>query len=89
MTRARRKTRFSFAYPIELLTTVKKLWTSKLTGAWHTTHGVDSNDDSKNDAKDTIMLKYAKLGLNTGLAFDWGQYFDVTLSSKSIPISVK
>ena len=54
-------------------------WTSELTGAWHTTHGVDSNDDPKNDAKDTIMLKYAKLGLNTGLAFDWGQYFDVTL----------
>ena len=55
-------------------------WTSELTGAWHTTHGVNSNDDPKNDAKDTIMLKYAKLGLNTGLAFEWGQYFDVTLS---------
>lgn len=41
---------------------------------------MNSNDDPKNDAKDTIMLKYAKLGLNTGLAFEWGQYFDVTLS---------
>ncbi len=54
-------------------------WTSELTGAWHTIHGVDSNNDPKNTNKDTIMLKYAKLGLDTGLAFDWGQYFDVTL----------
>lgn len=57
-------------------------WTSELTGAWHTTHGVNHNDDPKNNAKDTIMLKYAKLGLNTGLAFDWGQYFDITLSGE-------
>lgn len=55
-------------------------WTSELTGAWNTTHGVNHNDDPKNDQKDTIMLKYAKMGLNTGLAFDWGQLFDLTLS---------
>lgn len=54
-------------------------WTSELTGAWHTVHGVDTNDDVKNASAETIMLKYAKLGLNTGLAFEWGQYFDVTL----------
>lgn len=57
-------------------------WTSELTGGWNTLHGVDTNDDVKKADVDTIMLKYAKLGLNTGLAFDWGQLFDTTLSSE-------
>lgn len=57
-------------------------WTSELTGAWHTTHGVNHNDDVKNMTKDTIMLHYAKLGLHTSLAFEWGQYFDVTLRNE-------
>lgn len=57
-------------------------WTSELTGGWNTLHGVDTNDDMKKSHVDTIMLKYAKLGLNTGLAFDWGQLFDLTLSSE-------
>lgn len=57
-------------------------WTSELTGAWHTAHGVDLNSDVKRDSPDTVMLKYAKLGLNTSLAFGWGQYFDITLRSE-------
>lgn len=57
-------------------------WTSELTGGWHTLHGVNHNDDVKNASVDTIMLKYAKLGLHTGLAFEWGQYFDITLRSE-------
>lgn len=57
-------------------------WTSELTGTWHTEHGVDRNDDVKRDSPDTVMLKYAKLGLNTSLAFGWGQYFDITLRSE-------
>lgn len=32
---------------------------------------------------DTIMLKYAKLGVATGFAFDWGEYFDVTAKKRS------
>ena len=28
------------------------------------------------------MLKYAKLGVATGFAFDWGEYFDVTLKNE-------
>lgn len=54
-------------------------FTSELTGGWHTEHGVNRNYDVKNSEHDTIMLKYAKLGLNTGLAFEWGQYFDTSL----------
>lgn len=57
-------------------------WTSELTGGWNTLHGVDTNNDIKKEGVDTIMMKYAKLGLNTGLAFDWGQYFDVTLRNE-------
>lgn len=53
-------------------------WTSILTGGWNTLHGVVSNNDVKKADVDTIIMKYAKLGLNTGLAFDWGQLFDLT-----------
>lgn len=53
-------------------------WTSILTGGWNTLHGVITNDDVKKAEVDTLIMKYAKLGLNTGLAFDWGQLFDVT-----------
>lgn len=54
-------------------------WTSQLTGAWHTEHGVKENEDVKNMEKKTIMLTYAEKGLQTSLAFDWGQYFDINL----------
>ena len=57
-------------------------WTSELTGGWKTLHGVDSNNDVKKADVDTIMLKYAKLGVATGFAFDWGEYFDVTLKNE-------
>lgn len=57
-------------------------WTSILTGGWNTLHGVVDNDDVKSAEADTIMLKYAKLGLDTGLAFDWGQLFDTTLQKE-------
>ena len=57
-------------------------FTSELTGGWNTLHGVNHNNDVKNTKADTIMLKYAKLGLNTSLAFEWGQYFDVTLRNE-------
>lgn len=57
-------------------------WTSILTGGWNTLHGVVDNDDVKRAEADTIMLKYAKLGLDTGLAFDWGQLFDTTLQKE-------
>lgn len=53
-------------------------WTSEFTGVWHTQHGVDTNNDIKVKHKDTFIMKYAKLGLNTSFAFEWGQLFDVT-----------
>lgn len=54
-------------------------WTSELTGGWNTLHGVDTNQDVKKADVDTIMMKYAKLGVPTGFAFDWGEYFDIAL----------
>lgn len=57
-------------------------WTSALTGGWNTLHGVKTNDDIKNAAAETIMMQYAKKGLNTSLGFDWGQYFDTTLQNE-------
>lgn len=57
-------------------------WTSILTGGWNTLHGVNTNNDIKKAEIDTIIMKYAKLGLNTGLAFDWGQMFDLTLKEE-------
>lgn len=56
-------------------------WTSELTGGWNTKHGVKTNDDIKNADADTLMMKFAKQGLSTGLAFDWGQLFDTTLQN--------
>lgn len=57
-------------------------FTSILTGGWHTKHGVDFNSDVKKADVDTLMMKYAKQGLNTGFAFDWGDFFDVTLQNE-------
>lgn len=57
-------------------------WTSQLTGGWNTLHGVDTNNDVKRKEVDTFVMKYAKLGLSTGLAFDWGQLFDLTLKEE-------
>lgn len=53
-------------------------WTSEFTGGWHTSHNVDTNDDVKDKNEDTFIMEYAKLGLNTSFAFEWGQLFDVT-----------
>ena len=57
-------------------------WTSELTGGWNTLHGVRTNNDVKKTDADTIMMKYAKLGVATGLAFDWGELFDITLENE-------
>lgn len=57
-------------------------WTSEMTGGWNTLHGVNHNDDVKKADVDTFIMKYAKLGLNTSLAFDWGQLFDLTLKEE-------
>lgn len=57
-------------------------WTTGLTGVWGSSHGVKTNDDIKNMDYKTIFLKYAELGLSTSLAFDWGQYFDLTLKNE-------
>lgn len=57
-------------------------WTSILTGGWKTYHGVDYNDDIKGAEAETIMLQLAKKGLDTGLAFDWGQLFDTTFQTE-------
>lgn len=52
-------------------------WTSELTGKWGVESGVKTNDDIKNEESDTIMLKWAKLGLQTSFGFDWGQLLDL------------
>ncbi len=57
-------------------------WTTALTGVWHTEHGVRDNEDVKKDVPDTIMLEYAKAGLQTSFTFDWGQYFDINLKKE-------
>ncbi len=57
-------------------------WTSELTGGWNTLHGVKTNSDALNADVDTIMMKYAKLGVATGFAFDWGEYFDIVLENE-------
>lgn len=53
-------------------------WSSEFTGGWHTTHGVETNDGVKDKNVDTFIMEYAKLGLNTSFAFEWGQLFDIT-----------
>lgn len=71
-------------------------WTTALTGGWNTLHGIKTNNDSKTDGE-TIMFKYAKLGLDTSLVFDWDQYFDVNLKDEvsyllenpSVPMSMR
>lgn len=57
-------------------------WTSEFTGGWHDLHGVQTNNDVKKADVDTFIMKYAKLGLNTGLAFEWGELFDLTLKEE-------
>lgn len=57
-------------------------WTSELTGGWSTLHGVKTNSDTLKPEVDTIMMKYAKLGVATGFAFDWGEYFDIVLENE-------
>lgn len=66
----------------EQTTSTSASWTSHFTGVWGSKHGVKANDDSKNMDYKTFMLEYAEKGLNTALAFDWDQYFDVNLKEE-------
>ena len=51
-------------------------WTTHLTGVWNDKHGVNDNGIMKNIEYKSILLQYAEKGLNTTLAFDWGDLFD-------------
>ncbi|MGN0458642.1 MAG: alkaline phosphatase family protein [Eubacterium sp.] len=63
-------------------TSTSSCWTSHFTGVWGNKHGIITNDDSKNLQYKTFMLEYAEKGLNTAVAFDWDQYFDVNLKEE-------
>lgn len=66
----------------EQTTSTSASWTSHFTGVWGVTHGIKTNDDSKNMQYKTFMLEYAEKGLNTALAFDWDQYLDINLKEE-------
>lgn len=66
----------------EQTTSTSASWTLHFTGVWGTGHGIKTNDDSKNMQYETFMLEYAQKGLNTAVAFDWDQYFDVNLKEE-------
>lgn len=66
----------------EQTTSTSASWTSHFTGVWGNKHGIKTNDDSKNMQYKTFMLEYAEKGLNTAIAFDWDQYFDVNLKEE-------
>lgn len=66
----------------EQTTSTSASWTSHFTGVWGIKHGIKTNDDSKNMDYKTFMLEYAEKGLNTAVAFDWDQYFDVNLKEE-------
>ena len=63
-------------------TSTSASWTSHFTGVWGSKHGIKTNDDSKNTKYKTFMLEYAEKGLNSSLAFDWDQFFDVNLKEE-------
>lgn len=63
-------------------TSTSASWTSHFTGVWGTGHGIKTNDDSKNLDYKSFMLEYAEKGLNTALAFDWDQLFDVNFKEE-------
>lgn len=66
----------------EQTTSTSASWTSEFTGVWGSSHGIKTNDDSKNMTYKTFMLEYAEKGLNTAVAFDWDQYFDVNIKEE-------
>lgn len=66
----------------EETTSTSASWTSQFTGAWGVKHGIKTNNDVKNLEHKTFILEYAERGLNTCLAFDWGQYFDLNLKEE-------
>lgn len=66
----------------EQTTSTSASWTSEFTGVWGISHGIKTNDDSKNMTYKTFMLEYAEKGLNTAIAFDWDQYFDVNIKEE-------
>ena len=66
----------------EQTTSTSASWTSEFTGVWGVSHGIKTNDDSKNMKYKTFMLEYAEKGLNTAVAFDWDQYFDVNIKEE-------
>lgn len=66
----------------EQTTSTSASWTSHFTGVWGNKHAIKTNDDSKNMQYKTFMLEYAEKGLNTAIAFDWDQYFDVNLKEE-------
>lgn len=66
----------------EQTTSTSASWTSHFTGVWGAQHGIKTNEDSKNMQYKTFMLEFAEKGLNTSIAFDWDQYFDVNLKEE-------
>lgn len=63
-------------------TSTSASWTSHFTGVWGVKHGIRENEDSKNLDYKTFMLEYAEQGLQTSIAFDWEQYFDINLKEE-------
>lgn len=63
-------------------TSTSASWTAQFTGVWGNQNGVKTNDDSKNLEHKTFMLEFAEKGLQTSVAFDWDQYFDVNLKEE-------
>ena len=68
--------------PTQQTTSTSASWTSHFTGVWGSEHGIKTNDDKKNMKHKTFMLEYAEKGLNTTVAFDWDQFFDVNLAEE-------
>lgn len=66
----------------EQTTSTPASWTSHFTGVWGAQQGIKTNEDSKNMQYKTFMLEFAEKGLNTSIAFDWDQYFDVNLKEE-------
>lgn len=66
----------------EQTTSTSASWTAEFTGVWGNLNGIKTNDDSKNMTHKTFMLEYAEKGLDTCIAFDWDQYFDVNIKEE-------
>jgi len=66
----------------EQTTSTSASWTSHFTGVWGSKHGIKTNDDAKNLEYKSYMLEFAEKGLDTSLAFDWDQLFDVNFAEE-------